>query len=180
MDGGAILQLLSPVTSGSPMTLQSYPCEDGLFILTHQQSLQALPSKSSHSLTLSPACLGHQGQCSDSLPTLPAPALPMACSVQWSFKKKVSSHDSTAQNPPVTPSDLDATTACDSHEVCPGSSPARSPDLLAFPETCRTRSCHGLRMLCFLGCHSFQTPRIHSSLSPGLCSLSPSLTWRGK
>ena len=99
---------------------------------------------------------------------------------QWSFKKKVSSHDSTAQNPPVTPSDLDATTACDSHEICPGSSPARSPNLLAFPETCRTRSCHFLPMLYFLGCHSFQTPRIHSSLSPGLCSLSPSLTWWGK
>lgn len=32
---------------------------------------------------------------------------------RWSFKGKVSSCHSTAQNPPVTPSDLDATTACD-------------------------------------------------------------------
>lgn len=61
------------------MTLLSYPCEDGLFILTHQQSLQALPSKSSLSLTLSPACLERSG--SGSLPTLPAPALPVARSV---------------------------------------------------------------------------------------------------
>lgn len=72
------------------MTLLSYPCEDGLFVLTHQQSLQALPSKSSRSLTLLPTCLGHQ--CSGSLPTLLAPALPMALSVHGGPLRKKSVH----------------------------------------------------------------------------------------
>ena len=95
---------------------------------------------------------------SGSLPTLPAPALPVARSVHSGPLRKKSvrvTPPHTVQNPPVTPSDLDAATACDSHEVCPGSSPARSPDLLAFPETSRPapapvcRCCTSLGVILF-------------------------------
>ena len=120
---------------------------------------------------------------SGSLPTLPAPALPVARSVHSGPLRKKSvrvtplPHCSEPSSDPFwlrcshcvwLPRGLSWLIAC------------RVPWSPCLSWNLPTRSCPCLQMLYFLGCHPFQTPRIHSSLSPGLCLVSPSLTWHGK